>query len=183
MYVLHYTRGRDSYLRVRSKDPPNWLPLADSNDTTSPRSVTHLYRLMILTSLLPCTLADALEVSSDPPSVAVNTPDAAVCQSTELTWTGGQAPYSLRILHQDNTPLQQLGSDVTGTSAAWVANVSAGSKLVLEVDFINGEHVTRTAFSRIFTVLPGDDSCLESTFTSSSHAGELGCIASLQSLS
>ncbi|TBU27647.1 hypothetical protein BD309DRAFT_995358 [Dichomitus squalens] len=96
------------------------------------------------------TQVDSSGVSSDPPPVQVNTPDATVCQSTKLTWEGG--------------------SDVTGTSATWVANVSAGSKLVFEVEFTNEEHVTRTAFSAIFTVLPGDESCIENTSLSSSHA-------------
>ena len=145
------------------------------------QSVISPHADMALTSFSPHSSGGSSEVSTDPPSVVVNTPDATSCQSTVLTWTGGQAPYSLRMLHQDNTPLEQLGSNIFGTSAAWLANVPAGSKLVLQVDFVTGEDVTRTSFSGIFTVLPGDGSCTQDIITSSSHQGELSCLSILWS--
>ena len=137
---------------------------------------------MTLTSFSSRSSGGTSTASTDPPPVVVDTPDATSCQSTELTWTGGQAPYSLRMLHQDNTPLEQVGSDISGNSATWLANVPAGSKLVLQVDFVTDEDVTRTSFSEIFTVLPGDGSCLDDIPTSSSHQGGLSYLSILWSL-
>ncbi|KAI0703894.1 hypothetical protein C8T65DRAFT_654552 [Cerioporus squamosus] len=87
----------------------------------------------------------------------INTPAAAIqCSPTQLTWTGGAAPFSLSILDASGAVIETF-SDVTGQSFTWDTNVPGGESVDVELEDSTGA----AAFTAPFEILVSlDTACL-----------------------
>ncbi|KAI6108267.1 hypothetical protein F5141DRAFT_1121960 [Pisolithus sp. B1] len=95
--------------------------------------------------------------------LTINTPSNVVeCEPTQLTWSGGQAPYYLSLVpggQSSATPLEQLPTQ-NGNSYTWMVDLQAGVSFNVALKDSTGS----TAFSDIVTVQSGGStSCSNST--------------------
>ncbi|KAI5982324.1 hypothetical protein EDD15DRAFT_2324365 [Pisolithus albus] len=95
--------------------------------------------------------------------LTINTPSNVVeCEPTQLTWSGGQAPYYLSLVpggQSSATPLEQLPSQ-NGNSYTWMVDLQAGVSFNVALKDSTGA----TAYSDIVTVQSGGStSCANSS--------------------
>ncbi|GAA5932718.1 hypothetical protein JCM3775_002218 [Rhodotorula graminis] len=67
-------------------------------------------------------------------SATINTPDQLfTCEPAALTWTGGTAPYFVRVYEGGSTTalIETLQSSVSTNSYTWTVNVPAGQSVTL----------------------------------------------------
>ncbi|GAA6008696.1 hypothetical protein JCM10207_001689 [Rhodosporidiobolus poonsookiae] len=99
-------------------------------------------------------------------ALLINTPTALYsCQPYQLTWSGGQAPYYVRVLPGGSltgTPIETLLSATSETSYTWNVNLASGTYITLTVSDSAGV----TAGSAPVTVALGDTGCLSSSASS-----------------
>ena len=87
------------------------------------------------------------------------------CETTKLTWKGGDPPFTLHIRYQKDNSLVQEFHNLTNNSLLWLVNVTAGSQLYLEL--LDSSDGGKPADSATFVIQPGNDSCLQSSAASS----------------
>lgn len=95
--------------------------------------------------------------------LTINTPSNVVeCEPTQLTWSGGQAPYYLSLVpggQSSATPLEQLPTQ-NGNSYTWTVDLQAGVSFNVALKDSTGA----TAYSDIVTVQSGGStSCANSS--------------------
>ncbi|MER6384092.1 Ser-Thr-rich GPI-anchored membrane family protein [Streptomyces sp. NPDC001118] len=122
------------------------------------RSLSRIAVVLALSAFvtLGTTVAEAPAVES----FTINTPtNVVVCQPVLITWSGGEAPYSLTILPGSQpgaAPLRDLGQQ-DGTSYTWTADLPAGTSVGLTLKDSTGQ----VAQSAPFTINDGPDhSCV-----------------------
>ncbi|PIL28511.1 hypothetical protein GSI_08549 [Ganoderma sinense ZZ0214-1] len=87
------------------------------------------------------------------------------CETTKLIWSGGHPPFTLQILYQNNSLVQEF-NNINNNFLFWTANVTAGTGLSLEL--FDSSNSTGPAFSGTFSVQSGNDTtCLQSSSTTS----------------
>ncbi|KAL8279825.1 hypothetical protein RQP46_007675 [Phenoliferia psychrophenolica] len=66
----------------------------------------------------------------------INTPSALTqCQPTELTWSGGTAPYFVKVIPGGNpsgTALVQF-PETSATTETWIVNIASGTSVSIAV--------------------------------------------------
>ncbi|KAF9468070.1 hypothetical protein BDZ94DRAFT_1247111 [Collybia nuda] len=108
-------------------------------------------------------LAMALLATQSGAQFIIHTPPSATtCSPLRVTWTGGEAPYHLRIFpgqQPNSTVLRDLGEH-SGLSTTWNVNVNGGTSVVFNLR----DSSQNTAWSGAFTVNAGaDTSCIDSS--------------------
>lgn len=93
--------------------------------------------------------------------LTIDTPTrAVVCQPLEITWSGGQPPYHVRLVPGDQPaapPLRDFGRQ-DGTSYTWTVDVPPNTSVGLTVEDSTGA----VAQSATFGIYDGDDtSCVQ----------------------
>ena len=67
----------------------------------------------------------------------VNTPTGATaaiqCEVYQVTWTGGTAPYEIRLLDDSQTFVEEIASDVTSSPYQWTVNEPSGDTFIITV--------------------------------------------------
>ncbi|KAI1783051.1 hypothetical protein LXA43DRAFT_367775 [Ganoderma leucocontextum] len=134
----------------------------------APPSTTMFLSLLssrILPGILLLSFLSRVHSQSDPgASFSVDTPSSVgQCDTAKFTWKGGQAPFTLDVVFQENSSVFQDFNRLSGSPLAWEATVPAGTVLVLSLyspDDIGGDYVR---LSNPFTIQAGNDSCLGST--------------------
>ncbi|GAA5887229.1 hypothetical protein JCM6882_002456 [Rhodosporidiobolus microsporus] len=91
----------------------------------------------------------------------INTPTALYeCQPYLVTWSGGSAPYYIRVLPGGQLSGQTLTTigdfPTSATSSSWTVNIAAGTSITLTITDSTGV----TAASAPVTVGQGDSSCI-----------------------
>ena len=119
---------------------------------------------MLSLLLLAAIRTDAAEIHADTPPLPTQ------CTTTKFTWDGGVPPYVLQIIFQGNNSMAQEFDGITGGSLLWMANITAGTSLYLQV--IDNSTYPALNDSDPFTIQPGLDSCLSQTPSAVPIAGE-----------
>ncbi|GAA5976491.1 hypothetical protein JCM11641_001319 [Rhodosporidiobolus odoratus] len=103
-------------------------------------------------------------------SLTINTPTALyTCQPFLLTWSGGQAPYYIRVFQggSQSDLLETLLSSTSETSYTWNVNLAASTSVTLGMTDSTGA----SAFTAPVTISDsGDSSCVGSSSSGSSSA-------------
>ena len=50
-----------------------------------------------------------------------------------MTWTGGTAPYEIRLLDDSQTFVEEIASDVTSSPYQWTVNEPSGDTFIITV--------------------------------------------------
>lgn len=102
-----------------------------------------------------------VSITSSTLALVIDTPTATVaqCQTVDLTWSGGVAPYYPDVTSTDTAFLLEMLDPVgtRATSGTWLVSVAAGAQIIFEVYDAAGSRNQ----SDVVTVQAGTDvSCL-----------------------
>ena len=84
-------------------------------------------------------------VEDNGPFILNTPPSLSQCALTNITWTGGMPPYTLRVnFGIENVPFDfeplVIGTDISATHFLWINDVAAGTVVLLEVIDTLGVH-------------------------------------------
>ncbi|GJN94460.1 hypothetical protein Rhopal_007540-T1 [Rhodotorula paludigena] len=104
--------------------------------------------------------------SSAAAQVTINTPPPLyTCQNALLSWSGGQAPYYVRVNQGGSTTntLETIQNGVDSTSYSWQVNQPAGTSVTLAITDGSGQ----TNYADAVTIQDGGDtSCIGASASS-----------------
>ncbi|KAI0036131.1 hypothetical protein K488DRAFT_82397 [Vararia minispora EC-137] len=83
-------------------------------------------------------------------NITINTPtgtnSAIQCQAYQVTWTGGTAPYDIRLLDSSQSFVEELGSSVQSSPLVWTVNEASGGSYILTISDAGGNTATTGVF-------------------------------------
>ncbi|KAI0313331.1 hypothetical protein OF83DRAFT_1141932 [Amylostereum chailletii] len=131
-----------------------WTRILESSGKSPP--------LLTMKSAFVVAIVSALSASAQSP-LTINTPASSVpaiqCQVFDITWTGGVAPFALRLNDVNQDFIEEIGTGLQGPPFAWTVNQPSGLLASLVVTDAEGD----VGVTAPFTIQPSDDtSCLSS---------------------
>ncbi|KAI0322611.1 hypothetical protein OF83DRAFT_1167477 [Amylostereum chailletii] len=112
-------------------------------------------------------------------SITLNTPSGSTpaiqCQIYQVTWTGGTAPFSLRLNDGAQNFIKEIASNVQSSPFAWTVDQAQGTSVGLVINDAQGNNGATAPF----TIEPSSDtSCLNGGSASSASGASSASDAS-----
>ncbi|KAM5546246.1 hypothetical protein V8D89_000372 [Ganoderma adspersum] len=140
MGVLTASRGGSS---PTSAGGARTLPVPPVTRTArhAPTMVSRTFALTLAFALFAASTAPTAAAAA---SISLTTTTITECVQTMLTWSGGNAPYKLKISplkadnNSDTSQLQQY-SNISTASFGWTANFTVGTRVQFDITDANGD--------------------------------------------
>ncbi|PIL28636.1 hypothetical protein GSI_08678 [Ganoderma sinense ZZ0214-1] len=152
--------------------PPTWaggagtLPIPPVTSTN--RRTLSIFRTSAWTLAFVLFAASSAPTMAGAATITLNTTTISECVQTLLTWTGGSAPYKLKISpikadgNPDTSQMQQY-SGIQTASYAWTTNFTAGTQVQFDITDADGD----SSGGPDLTVATGNTNCLSGVSGSS----------------
>ncbi|KAI0030051.1 hypothetical protein K488DRAFT_72503 [Vararia minispora EC-137] len=114
----------------------------------------------------------------------INTPTGALsaiqCSPFQITWTGGQGPFEIRLLDQAQNFLEEITASTNASPFLWTVNIPSGTQVIFSIH----DSVGATSSSAPFTIQTSSNTaCLSASGSSSASSTPAGTSSSASSAS